>query len=140
MLKYAKEKFATMTELANLLVREKGLDFSNAHEIIATDINDAIAKRITADKITGNMISNAAKTQIKKDIHITDDQLQTAIDPWKSILRKTGLGMPSPVSVKYLINNGREQITIQKKWITDHSNFLNDHYSQLQELVKNTIK
>lgn len=140
MLKYAKENYSTMTELADMLVREKGLDFRDAHEIIATVVNNAISKNITADKITKDMIADAAKIQINEEIHVTDEQLQAAIDPWKSILRKTGLGMPAPASVKILIKEGRQEIITQQKWFNNHSEYLHSHYIELQELTKKAMK
>lgn len=136
MLKYAKENFSTMTELADVLVRDYALDFRDAHEIIASVVNEAVSKGISADKITTGMITKASKNLLGSDIRLTNEQLQNAIDPWKSILRKTGIGMPSPKSVKTMIVSGENDIIIKNEWLNKQAQYLRTCYLELYQIVE----
>lgn len=117
MLRYAKENFSTMTDLSDLLVREAGFDFRKSHELIALVVNRALEEGLTADKITVAMIRETCRKHYKHDLDITKEQLQNAIDPTESIKRKTGIGMPSPVAVKVMIENGDKDITGRREWL-----------------------
>lgn len=139
MLKYASENFSTMTDLADLLVKEAGLDFREAHELIAMVVNDALSQKKTADQITLEMIKDAAEKQFAKKINITDAQLQDALDPEKSVERKSGLGMPAPESVKHMINQGMLDINEKRNWLNKKKKGLQDAYDVLSTTVESSL-
>lgn len=135
MLKYARENFTTMTDLADLLVKEFNLDFRGAHEVIAIVVNDALSKNLTADKITVKMIKAAAKEQLNVDLSLTKEQLGTVLDPVKSVLRKTGEGMPAPAAVQEMIDAGYNDIAAKKVWLETHKKSLQQANDDLNALV-----
>ncbi|WP_160138732.1 argininosuccinate lyase [Chryseobacterium sp. c4a] len=117
MLRYAKENFSTMTDLADMLVKDYHIDFRDAHEVVAIIVKDALSKKLTADKITVSMVKEAVHKQLGLMIQLNDKQLQSAIDPLQSITRKTGEGMPSPLSVSKMINSSKSDIIKRKEWL-----------------------
>ncbi|MCW3466099.1 argininosuccinate lyase [Chitinophaga nivalis] len=135
MLDYARKNFSTMTDLADLLVREKGMDFREAHEVISMVVNDALQQGKTADKITVDMIQNAAQKLLHKNITVTHQQLQDALDPIRSIKRKQGDGMPSPESVQKMISSSNKNIQDKKEWLHKKQTALQQSNVLLQTLL-----
>lgn len=137
MLRYARENFSTMTDLADLLVRSANLDFRDAHEVIASVVSNAIREKKTADQITVTMVQTAAKIQLGHELTISEKQLQTALDPVKSVAHKTGTGMPAMSSVKEMISTGQKDVTIKALWLEKQKTLLSRKNQELMELVNN---
>ena len=136
MLKYAKENFSTMTDLADLLVRQANLDFRDAHELIAIVVNNALEQKKTANQITVKMIQAAAKKRLGHELPISEKQLQTALDPTQSVEHKTGIGMPAMVSVKQMMADQRTDITNKTNWLETQKKDLKNSSEKLFEQVK----
>lgn len=134
MLKYARENFSTMTDLADLLVRKNNMDFRDAHEIVADVVNQAIAEKKTADQITVDMIKNVASKRNQK-LNITNNELQVALDPVKSVVRKVGIGMPAPSAVQDMINKGLKDNSRKKEWLENKQSDLEKSSLVLKKLV-----
>lgn len=134
MLKYARENFSTMTDIADLLVRKNDMDFRDAHEIVADVVNLAIAENKTADKITIEMIKNVASKKHQK-LNITNNELQEALDPVKSVTHKVGIGMPSPIAVQNMIDNELKDNGRKKAWLESKQSDLEKRSLDLKRLV-----
>jgi argininosuccinate lyase len=135
MLKYARENFATMTDLADLLVRGANLDFRDAHEVIASVVSHAITEKKTADQITVKMIQTAAKERLGHELPISDQQLQAALDPVQSVAHKTGPGMPAMSSVLEMIATGQKDVAAKSLWLEKQKTHLSGKNHELMELV-----
>lgn len=135
MLKYARQNFSTMTDLADLLVRKAGLDFRDAHEIIAEVVNNAIIQHKKADQITLKMIQKAAKKQIGHELQVSGKEVRDALDPVASVAHKNGMGMPAPSSVKLMLENSRKDMEVKTAWLNEQKEELNTSSQRLKELV-----
>lgn len=113
MLRYANEGFTTMTELADTLVRETGIPFREAHEIIAHVVMRALAQGKNASQVTLAMIQTAAKAQIGHELKLSDKALRTALDPKENVARRAGIGGPAPIAVARAIDSSRQQLAAQ---------------------------
>lgn len=114
MLRYAAQNFSTMTDLADALVRESGIDFREAHEIIARVVNDAMARGKTADRIDVAMIQKAAQAQLGHPLRISPEAVREALDPARNVARRNGVGGPAPESVSRMIATARSQIAAEQ--------------------------
>ncbi|MFQ6041386.1 MAG: argininosuccinate lyase [Candidatus Poribacteria bacterium] len=120
--------FATATELANFLVRERGLSFRECHEIVGGVVGELSSSGLT--------FSNLQETQnlLKlKDIEISIPELKSILDPKSAVLNNKSLGGTSPEEVKRMsadfdkqlthfelkISQRREQINVARKLTDD---------------------
>lgn len=110
MLKYAAENYSTMTDLADLLVKQGRIDFREAHEIIATVVVKAIDAGLRADQITAPMIESAATASLGHPLEITAAQVSDALDPAKSVERRNGIGGPGRKAVQQMITAAHADI------------------------------
>jgi argininosuccinate lyase len=114
MLRYAAQNFSTMTDLADALVRESGIDFREAHEVIARVVNAAIDQGKTANQITESMVQTAAKAQLGHSLKISATAVREALDPVKNVARRSGTGGPAPSSVAKMVADARTQLSAEQ--------------------------
>jgi argininosuccinate lyase len=114
MLKDASENYSTMTDLADAIVRESGIDFREAHEIVARVVDTAIKAHLTADKITVDMIQQASKQQLGHSIQLSDEAVKEALDPARNVARRNGIGGPAPSSVNAMISRARAELGVEQ--------------------------
>jgi argininosuccinate lyase len=96
LLKRCQEGFSTVTELADVLVRDYKLSFRQSHQIVQTFV-----KRLND---TGRNLNDGNEEQIKHiakelfDIELTlsEEQYKKAIDPYQFILVRSVMGGPNP--------------------------------------------
>ncbi|HBO3964237.1 TPA: argininosuccinate lyase [Pseudomonas aeruginosa] len=75
MFAYAAEKLSTMTDLADLLVREGHIDFREAHTIVARVVSQALKQRTPANQITWDMVEQAASERLGRQLNLPRDQI-----------------------------------------------------------------
>lgn len=110
MLKYAAENFATMTDLTDTLVRETGIDYREAHEVIARVVNSAIEQRKFANEIDLAMVQAAAQAQLGHPLELSADAVRNALDPVQNVARRDGIGGPAPAAVQRMIVSARTSL------------------------------
>jgi argininosuccinate lyase len=99
-----------MTDLADALVRQSGIDFREAHEVIARVVDAAIKERKTADLIDVAMIQQAAQAQLGHPIDISEAAVRDALDPVRSVKLRNGVGGPAASSVATMIKAAQSEI------------------------------
>lgn len=135
MLKYAAENYSTMTDLADMLVREGGIDFREAHEIIATVVVAAIDQGLRSNQVTAVMVEEAAKASLGHGLGITERQVADALDPGKSVERRSHLGGPGLPSVTAMINDAEIQVRAESKRLADRVRHVHRAASKLDAEV-----
>jgi len=103
MLRRAAEDFCTATELADILVREKGLPFRTSHSIVGNAVASALEQGLRANAITAEMIGRAAVEVSGQLITLTPDQVDRALDPVQNLAGKRASGSPSAPETERLI-------------------------------------
>ncbi len=89
--------FGTATELADVIVRETGLSFRLAHNIVAMVVTQAIEAHRTADQITADDLIEAGKALLGRRLPLRRDVIEAALNPVENLDRRTITGGPAPV-------------------------------------------
>ncbi|MFM0305227.1 argininosuccinate lyase [Paraburkholderia sediminicola] len=135
MLRYAAENFATMTDLTDTLVRETGLDYREAHEVIARVVNAAIEQRKPANQISIEMVQDAAKAQLGHPLEISAASIRDALDPVQNVARRDGIGGPAPVAVQKMVDSTRNELTAERARLSERLQKLAGATDKLNGLV-----
>jgi argininosuccinate lyase len=135
MLKYATENFATMTDLADMLVRETGIDFREAHEIVAHVVNAALEAGKKANEIDVAMVRSAAAAQLGRAVDIPAGAVRDALDPVANVARRKLIGGPAPSSVQSMIETARHEIEKEEGDLESRLKRLDDATAQLDGIV-----
>jgi argininosuccinate lyase len=131
MMSYASKGFSTMTELADTLVRNHGLSFRQAHDVIASTASRAISEDKTAEEITVEMIEEAAIEGLGREIGMSEEELRLAIDPLENVRRRKAIGGPAPEEVKRMIDDRRAKLGREELMHAKRRRRLEEAYQEL---------
>lgn len=99
----AKSNFATATELADILVREKNMPFRTAHKIVGRMVTEALENKIALDDIDSKFLDNVAREVMGKSLDLNDASIRKALDPYENVKARTVIGGSSPEAVEEAI-------------------------------------
>ncbi len=102
---FAARGFGTATELADVIVRETGLSFRMAHNVVATVVSAAIDAGRAATDITSAELDEAAQTLFGRRLGITPEALAGALDPAENVRRRTVTGGPAPANMTVMLDD-----------------------------------
>jgi len=131
MLKNLRKGFTTATDLADTLVRNHGISFRQAHDIIVEVVIKALEEEKNAEEIGPEMIAKASEKIIGRRIDVSIEELTSALDLNQNLLGRSTTGGPAPESVRKMIANRKKSLTEQEK---RHSERLERIREALQKL------
>lgn len=99
--------FGSATELADVIVRETGMSFRKAHNIVGRVVREAIEAGKPATAITNDDLDRAAQALFGVPVRISAQAVTNALDPDANIRVRTGIGGPAPATVRAMIDDRR---------------------------------
>jgi argininosuccinate lyase len=99
----AAQGFGTATELADVIVRETGLSFRMAHNVVAQVVRAALDAGRSADAIRSADLDIAAQALFGKPLGISKAAVAQALDPAENIHTRTVLGGPAASSMQAML-------------------------------------
>lgn len=109
--------FATVTELADTLVRTDGLSFRTAHHIVSDVVKKSIAQGLSANEIQLPLVNESARHHIGRDTSLDEDALRKALDPDHFVDIRSLPGGPSPKEIRRMINIRMDQLQAHFGWL-----------------------
>ncbi|MDE2517522.1 MAG: argininosuccinate lyase [Rhodospirillales bacterium] len=100
---FAARGFGTATELADVIVRETGLSFRMAHNIVAVVVAEAIEAGRSAETITAAALIAAGETLFGQRLALDPAVIAAALDPAETIRRRAVTGGPAPASMAAML-------------------------------------
>jgi argininosuccinate lyase len=133
----AGEKFITVTELADTIVRREDLSFRVAHHIVAESVKTAIEKR---SEITHEILQGSAKKITGSELSLTFEDLQQALSPENFVSIRKIYGGPAPEETRRALVFQRDDETTDEKWFAQSKTFIEESAIKLQTIVDKVIK
>ncbi len=99
--------FGTATELADVIVRETGLSFRIAHNIVGRVVRVTIQAGRHAPDITTEDLDRAAAAQLGRTLGIAAEAVTNALDPAQNLASRRVTGGPAPAMVRTMIEERR---------------------------------
>ena len=87
--------FSTATDLADLLVREAGLSFREAHRLVGDVVRAATSRGLTADQIDPELIAEQSSVMLGESINLPASLVAQAVDPSLVVQARRNTGGPS---------------------------------------------
>lgn len=100
MLERARNNFATVTDLADLMVNEAGLPFREAHHVVGHIVRLCIETGRRAGAIDAAMVAQAASEVLGRPIALDPRKIAESLDPVSVVASRTADGGASPASVR----------------------------------------
>ncbi len=134
MLQHTETGFATMTELANTIVRETELPFRISHNIVGKLASQALKDGKSLADLTIDDLQTASKSINHQEVDISEEEFENALNPSKSVKMRNLIGGPSPKSVKEEISNIENKIEKQKSAIKKKTTNISKFKKNLQNI------
>jgi argininosuccinate lyase len=103
MLHLAEIGFGSATELADIIVREAGMSFRMAHNIVGRVVRQAIEAHHTAMDITSSDLDEASEVLFGHGLGIAEEAVSKALNPAENLKSRTVTGGPAPVRMAEMI-------------------------------------
>jgi len=110
----ARRGFGSTTELADVIVREAGLSFRMAHNVVALVVRDALEAGLPADAITADALDRAASLLFGRPLGIAAAAVRQALDPAENIRTRTVLGGPAPARMQAMLAARRDALAADR--------------------------
>jgi len=104
-LELAGANFATATDLADIMVRERKIPFRTAHKIVGRIVNEAVAEGVNPSEIDGAYVDNVAEELGFEKLNLDDELIHNALNPIENVKIRNVPGGPSPEMVQLAIDN-----------------------------------
>lgn len=114
-LKLAGKNFATATDLADIMVREKKIPFRTAHQIVGRVVNEATVKGMEATDVTSEFVDNVCRELEIHELNLDDELVKSALDPLENVKMRKVPGGPSPEMVTIAMKNIKEFIKKERE-------------------------
>jgi argininosuccinate lyase len=107
-------KFATTTELANMLVKKYSVPFRTSHRIVGSLVKTLLDKEMALSDLTPELLQKAAQDSAGLTLNVKLEDIRESIDPSKFVESHKTKGGPAPAEVKRMLKI-RKQLTAQSK-------------------------
>lgn len=138
MLEVARGNYIVATDLAELLVC-KGLAFREAHLLVGNIVKELKSKGVPLDNLTPELLKKTAVKVLKKEVNISADELQKAIDPFSCVLSRKSQGGPSPEEIERMIEERRRELSRLSSMISSLKNELRRAETRRRSIVSQVL-
>lgn len=139
LLQRAHEGFITATELADVLVRDKGLSFRHSHKITSTIVKHMIKNGQKAQDITPQIISDISMEVLGRSIDLEPAEIEKALDPVNFINVRSVTGGPAPAETERMLRNRGAVLEKDQEFLNQYVKKLKDAELILNEAIGNII-
>jgi len=101
----SRQNFITVTELADTLVREKGLSFRESHHLTSQIIKYLISENLQADDIEPDTIKEISQRVLGYAVDLDQQALSKALDPQNFIFVREIIGGPAPKETERMLKD-----------------------------------
>jgi argininosuccinate lyase len=133
MLELASSHWAIAPDIASALVREKGLPWRIAHQIIGTTVRLAHERGIAPLDATPELIDEAAVEYMGQPIGIDAGILREALDPVVAVSRRTLFGGPAPEQTLARCGDSRNRLKTDQANVAEKRSRIEAGKARLEE-------
>ncbi|AXV40807.1 argininosuccinate lyase [Methanobacterium sp. BAmetb5] len=111
----ARANFSAATELADLMVRDAGLPFRTAHQIVGRAVTVALDEGMKAEDIDAHFLDEISQELTGQTLNIDNAVVKKSLNPRDIIQSRKVIGGPAPSMVQEVIGNLRDFVEENKK-------------------------
>jgi argininosuccinate lyase len=134
--KRTETSFATVTELADTLVRTDNLSFRTSHHIVSSVVKRAMSEGLSANEITWELVNEVAGEIIGRNLTMDTETLKQSLDPMNFIQIRSLPGGPNPHEMNRMIQERDHQQLALAQWLTESNHKSQTAMQFLDEVMK----
>ena len=109
--------YSTMTEVADMLVREAGMPFRTAHGYASALTDYGRAHRRSPESLTDDELQTIYRQTLGGRLPVPIKTLRRAMDPVAMLAARKGSGGPQPAEVERMLGRHRESLATDRQWL-----------------------
>ena len=107
--------WSTASNLADDIVRKRGLSYRQTHHVVARLVRIAIEENISPSLATTDIVDRAAMETIGKPLRLNTQEVRDALDPEAFVETRVTTGSPNAGEVKRMIRESRARLGAEKE-------------------------
>lgn len=135
----AHDGFITATELADILVRDKGLSFRHSHKITSTIVKHMVKNELKAKEITPELIAAISEEVLGRPIDLQASEIEKALDPVNFVNIRTVTGGPAACETERMLRNRNEALEQDIQAVDEYISKLKNAELLLNKEIENII-
>ena len=132
--------WATASDLAEVIVREKGLSWRTAHQIVGILVRISRERGLGPGEVDSALLDEAAVAYHGKPLHLDEKSLRNGLDPVRFVKARTLYGGPAPAESKRRIRGFRSALNRDRKTVLDLRERLQKAEEKLEKAVDAIIR
>lgn len=116
--------YSTMTEVADMLVREAGLPFRTAHRYASALTDYGRANQRQPDALTDEELRAIYRESMGEPLPVAIETLRRAMDPGVLLANRKGLGGPQAAEVQQMLAEHRASLDADQAWLAGRNGAL----------------
>jgi argininosuccinate lyase len=132
----ADQNYCTVTELADILVREEGYSFRLAHEIVGYAVMESVDAGKTTKGITAELLNDAAIKFAGRPLGWSQARVDSALDSYSSVINRQSLGSPCPAECDKMVATMKIRLAADQETFTRFASMVSDAYINLETEVQ----
>lgn len=129
----AAENLCTVTSLADYMVKQYGMSFTDAHDIVGNIVAQVLEDQTLIAGFTPERIEKESENILGYAIHMTEDEIKSILDPCCNVETKVHTGGPSRASVESMIATGTSILNDESSKLSAMKKQVEDAYSVLEK-------
>ncbi|TFK96879.1 argininosuccinate lyase [Pterulicium gracile] len=114
-----KDGWSTLSNLTDWLAQKTGIPFRVGHDIVIGLFADCTASRLRCAEITAAMVMAKVKALTGQEIWLTQEDVDSALDPAEFIRTRVSTGGIGPMEVQRMIADAGASIVRNSSWVTE---------------------
>ena len=116
--------FSTMTEVADMLVREAGLPFRDAHHYASALTDYGRSNQRQAGSLTDEELQDIYRQAMGERLPVPVEKVRRAMDPAAMLSQRKGLGGPQAQEVSRMLRAHQDSLAEDQAWLGDANEHL----------------
>ena len=132
--------YITATELADVMVREAGIPFRAAHQIVGSLVRRAIDEGLKLSEVPLEMINEIALEIRGAELELSKGALRAATDPRTNVERRASIGGPAPIEVGRMAEDRLSKVGDAEKRRADRLTGYEDAHKRLEKALDDLLR
>lgn len=129
------ENFSTVTELADVLVREAGLSFREAHAVVGAVVGQLHEQNGRTSDVTVALLDRIGQERLGHAIGLKESSLRRALSPEENVAVRSITGGPAPSEALRSIETSQSRLDTHKAWWQEQTAHLKEANRRLDAAV-----
>lgn len=141
LLRRARESFASVTELADAIVRRERLPFRQAHHIVSEAVKELSRQgEASLSMLTLDVLNRHARSVAGRELTMAADEVAAALDPVHFVRVRSLEGGPSPGRMREAIQRKKREQETLKAWLDGKRSMLREAREGVARILREWVK